>query len=744
MLMQLAVNGRFLQKNRRVCELRPSKGLQSAFYAAFLRNMNRFCALFFWMVCFGLPAAVFPQSNTADSLRALIAGGAPDVAQVDRLTEYAWEINETQSEEAAQKLREAIDLARQLQYTKGEAAAWNGLGVVEEIRGNYAEAQQYYRRGLELRRALGNAAEVGASLNNLGVLQELTGRFDSALVYHRENLRIQEQLHDTVRMARAQFNLAGAFMEMGLYSDAQKYLTDARRILEARNDLDGTAKVYTQLGHLRLELDLYAEARTYYARALELRRSLADEGRLADALNDYANALDELDSSKVALPYYMQALEIRKRLDDRAGVAAVQINLGDAHKHLGNYAQALDYLRAAEKTCLELDDTQSLMEVFNIVGDVHYRAGRQAQALDFVQKYYALAAAGGDKKYIQSAYKDFAEVYAAMGDFAQAYQWRVKYDEHRYAQLNEKISSEFARKEEFFADWRRQEQIDRQQQELRIRDAELAESRIRQFALLGGGAALLMLVGLLFNRGRIRARANRVLAAKNEAIAYERERADSLLKNILPEKTAEELKTRNAVKPVRYESVTVMFTDFVDFTHTAERLSPEDLIGELDACFRLFDAIVEQNGLEKIKTIGDAYMCAGGLPTSNDTHAQDVVRAAVEMQRQLKALMAEKKTLGQAVFTMRVGIHTGPVVAGVVGSRKFAYDIWGDTVNTAARLEQGSEPGKINISETTYHAIKDRFRCTFRGKLAAKNKGEIAMYYVDSDQNKERADHNLG
>ena len=160
-------------------------------------------------------------------------------------------------------------------------------------------------------------------------------------------------------------------------------------------------------------------------------------------------------------------------------------------------------------------------------------------------------------------------------------------------------------------------------------------------------------------------------------------------------------------------------------------MSPAALVRELDEYFRHFDAIVTKYGLEKIKTIGDAYMCAGGLPEPNETHAFDTVSAALEMQQTIRQLAAKKSAEGKPYFDMRIGINSGPVVAGVVGAKKFAYDIWGDTVNTAARLEQGGEPGKINISESTWEQVRDQFHCTFRGKLPAKNKGEIAMYFVE-------------
>jgi adenylate cyclase len=703
-----------------------------SFAAKFMKRNTKIWFLLL-VVALGLPASFWAQSGVADSLRQLLVQAKQDTARVNLLTDYAWEINESHTEEADNRLREAVSLAQALNYKKGEAVAWNGLGVVEEIRGNLAQAEIFYKKALDIRRALGDLHSLGASINNLGVLNEMIGRFDSALVFHRENLLIQQQLRDTVKIARALFNLAAAYQEMGLYPEAQRHLLDARLILEARNDQDGMAKVYTQLGHLQLELDRYPDALRWYAQALRLRENIADDpGRLAEVLTDYANALDEVDSSKVALLYYQRALTVWKDLEDLPGQANVYTNMGDAYKHIGDYNTALNFLQQAEKICLSLDDKQALMEVYNTIGDVHYRAGRQNLSLEYIQQYYRIAQETGDEKYIQGAYKDFAEVYARMGNFSEAYSWRIQYDSLRYQRLNEKIGTDFARKEAMFADQKKQEQIEEQRRELRVRDAELASAQTRQLALLGGAVLLLLLAALLFNRNRIRARANNELAAKNRAIQLERERADNLLKNILPEKTALELKLHNKVQPVRYESVTVMFTDFKDFTTIAETMSPETLISVLDECFRLFDAVIARHGLEKIKTIGDAYMCAGGLPMENSTHPTDAVSAALDMLEGLRQLMSKKSPEQQAVFEMRIGIHTGPVVAGVVGSHKFAYDIWGDTVNVAARLEQSGTVGKINISETTYDLVRDHFQCAYRGKLAAKNKGEIAMYFVES------------
>ncbi len=210
-----------------------------------------------------------------------------------------------------------------------------------------------------------------------------------------------------------------------------------------------------------------------------------------------------------------------------------------------------------------------------------------------------------------------------------------------------------------------------------------------------------------------------------------RRKSDELLLNILPASIADELKTRGSASPRRYESVTVMFTDFKGFTQVAERMSPEELIQELDRCFYQFDAIVERCRLEKIKTIGDSYMCAGGVPNANRSHAVESVLAALEVSNFMNQARQLKLELGEPFWELRIGIHTGPVVAGVVGQKKFAYDIWGDTVNTASRMESSGEPGRVNISADTFALVKDFFACTYRGKILAKNKGDIDMYFVD-------------
>ncbi len=222
------------------------------------------------------------------------------------------------------------------------------------------------------------------------------------------------------------------------------------------------------------------------------------------------------------------------------------------------------------------------------------------------------------------------------------------------------------------------------------------------------------------------------LVEEKEEVEKQKAKSDELLLNILPSEVAEELKEKGFTTARSFDEVTILFSDIKGFTKVAEKLSAQELVKEIDSYFSAFDRIMQQHGLEKIKTIGDAYIAAGGLPEQNKAIAEHVIEAAIAMQKVVEEFKLKRIEDNLPYFELRIGIHSGPVVAGVVGIKKFQYDIWGDTVNLAARMEQAGEPGKINISQYTYSLVKDKFTCIHRGKIEAKNKGEIDMYFVEN------------
>jgi len=222
----------------------------------------------------------------------------------------------------------------------------------------------------------------------------------------------------------------------------------------------------------------------------------------------------------------------------------------------------------------------------------------------------------------------------------------------------------------------------------------------------------------------------------NAKLEKEKSKSENLLLNILPEKIAAELKEHGAAKPVRYNSISVLFTDFVGFTQIAENLNSDELINELDGCFSYFDDVTQKYNLEKIKTIGDSYMLVGGLPETNRTHPFDICLAALEIQAFMNQMKDIKDSQDLPFWELRLGINTGPLVAGVIGKMKFAYDVFGDTVNTASRMESSGVSGKINISLETYNEVKFLFDCEYRGKVFAKRKGDIDMFFVNGVKKK--------
>lgn len=431
--------------------------------------------------------------------------------------------------------------------------------------------------------------------------------------------------------------------------------------------------------------------------------------------SDIGVVYSESGDNDRALESFDKALKIAEENNDQEGVAIVLGNIGNVYSNMGRYDAAVKYFLRGKAINEVLGREVSVAISYSNLGDNYYKLDSTLKAqkkipasatamLDSAIHYYSKAAPIYKKlsalDYLAVTYQSLAAVYKDKKDYKNAFD---AFDE--FKKLQDSIFSNDKKVKLANLGAERAEFEKKQQVKL----TKLAQTKRRNEAIMFAVVIILLSVFTFF-------------------VVKERRKSEKLLLNILPEEVAQELKKKGSADANHFDEVTVLFTDFVSFTTIAEKMHPQELVDELDTCFKAFDGIITKYGIEKIKTIGDAYMAASGLPVADPQHAVKMVSAALEIVAFIKARKLQK---GELAFDIRVGLHSGTVVAGIVGIKKFAYDIWGDAVNTAARMEQKSEPGKINISQTTYDLVKDRFVCTYRGEIEAKNKGKLKMYFVE-------------
>jgi adenylate cyclase len=409
-------------------------------------------------------------------------------------------------------------------------------------------------------------------------------------------------------------------------------------------------------------------------------------------------------------------------------------DVNDALSNLGKFKFAMNDIDSAEiyfRTALANDlSTANLKRIArsysNLTGIAEKRGDRR-KAISLFDSASTYAEKAGDLPLLVKIENSLAWNYSQLGDYRSAYEHKKVHAILKDSLLNiEKVRSLADMQEKYESEKKAREILGLKADKLSDALDKSHLQRTRNISIFIGlavlGSALALWSRLRFTQ---RSRA---------AIQQEKDVSEGLLLNILPAEVAAELKAKGYTDAREFGQATILFTDFKGFTSLSEKLTPAELVAEIDHCFKAFDGLVQARRIEKIKTIGDAYMAAGGLPDPANGSPLDVVLVGLEMQRFMAAYVAERQREGRLYFEMRVGIHTGPVIAGIVGVKKFAYDIWGDTVNTASRMESSGEVGRVNISASTYELIKASPELRFipRGLQQAKGKGEMEMYYVEN------------
>lgn len=429
-------------------------------------------------------------------------------------------------------------------------------------------------------------------------------------------------------------------------------------------------------------------------------------------INTLALCYSKLEIYDSSQHYYDYAMDIAKKRNSEEWIGILNGNIADNLHKLGRYDEAIPLYEKDIEIGLRVKDTANTALSMADLSDIYRLKNQNEKALELINRALEMSRKCGRIKPLirKNIYFTGAKIYESIGDKAKAYDLldsAVKDIEADQKQSDMASVSGVQHKVD----------VQTHMADLKTKEAQLDKQRFLRNSFIAGFGLVLFFTIVAYRQ--------------KKRLSKEKKRSDSLLLNILPAETAEELKQTGKAAARSFENVTILFTDFKNFTKISEKMSAEELVGEINFYYSHFDEIVAKYNIEKIKTIGDSYMCAGGLPIPSDTHVYDVVTAAIDIMRFNENAKKQRQNEGRPALDIRIGINTGPVIAGIVGIKKFAYDIWGDVVNIASRMESSGEAGKINISETTYNLVKDRFQCEFRGEVPAKNKGMMKMYFVE-------------
>ncbi len=541
---------------------------------------------------------------------------------------------------------------------------------------------------------------------------------DSAAPVLRKVLRCAKSLGEKKLEAQALLNLGIIeFRKIGPRDVPTKLFLESLALYTELNDIEGIARCNLQLGVLNFDIQNFETAVNYFQNILNTNTENTRMRGVAHYL--LALSFSELKEFEKAEKMFDLAVgEIEQ--SDSVFHLQIQAFKGKMYSNKGENKKAVEILEAVLIEQEETISEEGYAPIFAFLSTAHLQLHHYDKAILFGKKAYKLSIGrGSNTVYLREAEASLYKAFYAKNQMDSAYFYlealKLLNDSVSSRQVVQRVT-EMSGKYEFEQKLRTQ----KAHQELKDR---LAEKEIERQKLIRNllflGFVLVGIFALIFFRQRIR-------------ISREKDRSDNLLLNILPEEIAQELKENGKAEARNFDMVSILFTDFKGFTEASAKLSAGELVSEINICFEAFDSIVEKYNIEKIKTIGDAYMAAGGLPVPTPRSAKNTVMAALEMQAFVAKRKAKNITKGKPSFDMRVGIHTGPVVAGIVGVKKFQYDIWGDTVNTASRMESSGEVGKVNISEATYELLKDEPDLAFesRGKIEAKGKGEMEMWFV--------------
>jgi class 3 adenylate cyclase len=630
--------------------------------------------------------SVEAQDQQIDSLKTIIETLKEDTTKVNALNQLSVMLWDVDPDLALMYSIESADLATSISYKKGLALALKNIGLTYYAKTDYINVLQYWEQSLAMYDSIGDKAGVSNLLNNIGSVYFNQGDETKAIEYFINAVRIAEEINNELRMISCYMNIGS------IYSNKE----ETRKM---------AVDYYFKALNLSKKRDLYARY-----------------GTTAANIGEYYFEEGLLDSALVYFEKSLEAFEI----DGESSIPFTLNSIGKLYRERGEYASSIKYHKDAYALSKQSEDKGLMVLSLVGLGNTYIKMKEYKNSLEPYLEAEQLANEIGALVESQQIYEGLSIAYAGLNNYPNAFNYQALLTEVNYELYNEANDKKIQTLQFGYEIDKRENEITQLTTEKALQESEMKRQRIVIYAVLGGLVLIMAIAVIMYRNYREKARINKILDKQNAEI-------ESLILNILPKEIARELQAEGEATPRYYENVSVLFTDFKGFSSISKGMTPNELVEHLNDYFHAFDDIVGQFGLEKIKTIGDAYMCAGGIPLPNNTHPLDIVKAGLAMQEYINKRKQEYAARGEVGWDLRVGIHTGPIVAGVVGKKKYAYDIWGNTVNIASRMESNGEPGKVNISEATYNLVKDQYKCHHRGKIYAKNVGDIDMYFVEEE-----------
>jgi adenylate cyclase len=658
------------------------------------------------------------SAGSVDSLEAVLKKEIHDTVRVYTLIELAEQYYENSPEKAILACEQARDISEKTGFETGLINSYGWLAYLYEQTGQIDKAIDYNNRSLALAEKTDSKKDQAVVLNNLAAIYKDLGRIDEALQMHHRSLRIRIAMDDKSGISTSYNNIGLICAGQGRIAQALDYYSKALKIEEELKNDEGISTLLLNIGSVYRDQGDHDKAFEYFDRSRKLNEQSGDNYSLAYSLNGLGNLFEEQGKPDSALYYYRSSLAIRLGLADVQGVSYSHKNIGVIFSKTNQPDSARWYFEKSLKGFDSIGDKWGMAVANNKLGKLFLDLGKTREAKVLLDRALVLSKELGYPADIRDAAGNLQQLFRKEQQWKDALQMNDLYIAMRDSVINDKNRKAILRTQ-FSYEYHQKELALKAEQDKKdaIAHAEIRKQRILRNSIAAGLAGLFIFSVILFRQRNKISKARRV--------------SDELLLNILPSETAEELKSTGFAKAKDFREVTVLFTDFKNFTLMSERLSAQELVNEINHCYCAFDNIIGKYGVEKIKTIGDSYMCAAGLPVVSVTHAADAINAALDIRDFIAKEVESRKAKGEPFFEIRIGLHTGPVVAGIVGIKKFAYDIWGDTVNIASRMESSGETGKVNISDATHRLVKHQFHCTHRGQVGAKNKGAIDMYFVE-------------